>query len=62
MKSCLWTCVIWSTCVETDTRSSWQLIGTGFGGHTFSFSWRVRVGARVTFLFVLWSLVTLLLP
>ena len=28
MRSCLWTCVTGSTCVETDTGGSWQLIGT----------------------------------
>ena len=28
MRSCAWTCVTWSTCVETDTGGSWQLIST----------------------------------
>ena len=34
MRRCSWTCVTGSTCVETDMGGSWQLISTGFGGHT----------------------------
>ena len=55
MKSCLWMCATGSTCVETETGGSWQLISTGFGGHTFRVPLRVRRRERNCSPFECWS-------